>query len=266
MIRVLVFTLCLQQLAFGWLHTKTVKVQTGSNFAGQFPPGALLSRPEGSMALFGSSSLQPWRVQRKWLPVQRKPASVFSLLASTMPLLKAGRRSADFQKYLPPESTLRITKALLRQKHTFPEVPLSNAVQDAVPAAAKNARTLFFELILKLAVTFQVINRKIFESFRLSGTVVSRTAPQVGVDDGKTWAARKIVELSAVAATAVESTPVVIDPTVELTVLKTCYAPWTVKHLAMLAEAKAAVAEAEAAPSVFSASKSKKSYWPQRYW
>jgi len=185
-----------------------------------------------------------------------------------MPLLNAGRRSADFQKYLPPESTLRITKALLRQKHTFPEVPLSNAVQDAVlPAAAKNARTLFFELILKLAVTFQVINRKIFESFRLSGTVVSRTAPQVAIDDGKTWAAKKIVELSVVSATAVEYTPEVIDlPTVERTgpVLKTCYAPWTVKHLAMLAEAKAAVAEA--APAVFSASKSKKSYWPQRYW
>lgn len=270
MLRLVILTLC-YLLAYGWFSPlKAFNAQT-TTYLGRAVP--LFALPFGSM----SSSFQPWRVQRKWLPLQRKPMSVFSLLASTMPLLKAGRRSADYHRYLPLESTLRITKALLRQsKHTLPEALASNAVQYAVPAAAKSARMIFMDFVLKLAVSFQVINRKIFDSFRLSGTVVSRTAPGLGitvaVDDAKTWAARKIVELSAPSPTLTPAAAEVVElPAVGLMpVLKTCYAPWTVKHMAMLASVRASMAEAtDVAPAPASPGTSapkRRLYWPQRYW
>ena len=284
MLRLVILTLC-YLLAYGWFSPlKAFNAQT-TTFLGRN-----LQKGRESVPLFAlpsmSSSFQPWRVQRKWLPLQRKPMSVFSLLASTMPLLKAGRRSADYHRYLPLESTLRITKALLRQsKHTLPEALASNAVQYAVPAAAKSARVIFMDFVLKLAVSFQVINRKIFDSFRLSGTVVSRTAPGLGitvaVDDAKTWAARKIVELSAPSPTLTPAAAEVVElpaaaevvelPAVGLMpVLKTCYAPWTVKHMAMLASVRASMAEESGliCPEVTSGTSAprRRLYWPQRYW
>jgi hypothetical protein len=47
-----------------------------------------------------------------------------------------------------------------------------------------------------------------------------------------------------------------------LVLLKTCYAPWTVKHMAMLASVRASMAEVTSGTSA----PKRKLYWPQRYW
>lgn len=226
---------------------------------------------------------QYWR----YLPVVRQTSpsnikSMFALFASKLSFISAGHAKVDYAKYLPPQSSIRIAKSLIRQSQRQISQSTITAATNTVRAAAPLEAAIMSvpkRIMLSILILFQIINKKVQEALKTttaaySTTPVTLQPPTMSFEEAKEWSIRKLKEIEVSAPVAQAFVEPVQQQIIEATLIKTtmraCYAPWAVKHMQLLLASKSAPA-VERIPSITVTelalpAGAKKSYWPQRYW
>jgi len=131
--------------------------------------------------------------------------SLFRLGASKLQFVAVGAKSQDYQRYLPPQSNLRLAKSLLRRSLSVTSSVIST--NPAMPTTAAIVVSLSppQRLLLLFRVVLEVIAKKVrsylgeSQVFTAAPTV-SRTAT---MEEAQAWSARKIKELELVVSAAV---------------------------------------------------------------
>ena len=242
----------------------------------------------------------------QYLPLDktRKP-SAWALFASRLSLINVGSRN-DWQKYLPPSSTLRLAKALLKQQQQqlAVQLPAAGSVVEAVGVTASSALWVPTRWILLFRIVLEVIAKKV-RSLTFAPTAAAAAAAAaaaseasyaqtaVSTVDARAWSAAKLREIEKLvvarpAAAAQVQAQVQVEVQAEAQAMpaaaqgKASYWPMSAKHLSMVQAAKEAAAAAAAvsaapvaaaavaAPAetvTAAAPAAKETYWPaRRYW
>ena len=134
--------------------------------------------------------------------------SLFRLGASKLQFVGLGAKSQDYQRYLPPQSNLRLAKSLLRRSSTV--TPAVSSTSQAMPTAAAIVVSLSApqRLLLLFRVVLEVIAKKVSLLIAMGGTGEIQTAAPAlvrttSIEEAQAWSARKIKELELVVTAAV---------------------------------------------------------------
>ena len=213
----------------------------------------------------------------QYLPLDktRKP-SAWALFASRLSLINVGSRN-DWQKYLPPSSTLRLAKALLKQQQQqlAVQLPAAGSVVEAVGVTASSALWVPTRWILLFRIVLEVIAKKV-RSLTFAPTAAAAAAAAaseasyaqtaVSTVDARAWSAAKLREIEKLvvarpAAAAQVQAQVQVEVQAEAQIQfevvgqaqvpaaaqgKASYWPMSAKHLSMVQAAKEAAAAAAA--------------------
>ena len=253
---------------------------------------------QGALLLKKSLSALPRGSDWRYLPLQQMSRTSLFAVAARL-LFVPPRRPVDWAKYLPLESSARISKALMKatllngaQQFVMASTPAAVVADSAASQRTNGVVSSLVDWVVNLLVSLKVIQRKVQQSIQLepiAARTVVDTFSSAEYEAGTAWALKRLQEMeepsvAAVAVAAVAEAEVVIFeavaadqklPTSDLALafdaavsLRRSYWPAAGRHLELLARSNGsdlASAPADEAPPKGSLV-TRRTYWPARYW
>jgi hypothetical protein len=227
----------------------------------------------------------------RYLPLNptRKP-HMLTLFATRLHFIAVGARSNNYEKFLPPQSNIRLAKALLRKEAQLSEAITTsfsshtNSISAPVTAAASNVPKKMKVWLAIFRVVLTAIGKKVSDALaplskgNTKPSYVKEVFPILTISQAKEWSIKKIKELEvAMVPTETASASIVaaaIRPE-HLGKAKASYWPATAKHQELMLAAKIDLAtklttKLTESPSIESVVRhrqtEKRNYWVSRYW
>jgi len=215
---------------------------------------------------------------------------MLTLFATRLHFIAVGARSNNYEKFLPPQSNIRLAKALLRKEAQLSEAITTsfsshtNSISAPVTAAASNVPKKMKVWLAIFRVVLTAIGKKVSDALaplskgNTKPSYVKEVFPILTISQAKEWSIKKIKELEVAMVPNETASASIVAAAIRpehLGKAKASYWPATAKHQELLLAAKSNLAtkfvvELTESPSIESVVRhrqtKKRNYWVSRYW